>query len=96
MFLINNGRFFQEKESLQLHRYQKLEINSLMAESIKNKFSKINCRESFSWKNEQCLGESIGLKFIPSKSELFRVIPNQSEKPFRNSFDEKRPKSNST
>ena len=48
MFLINNGRFFQEKESLQLHRYQKLEINSLMAESIKNKFSKINCRESFS------------------------------------------------
>ena len=27
-------------------------------------------------------GESIGLKFIQSESELFRVIPNYSEKLF--------------
>ena len=50
-----------------------------------------------------CPGESIGLKFIPSQSALFRlisifvskpmrIIRNQSEKPFCISFDEKRSK----
>ena len=28
-------------------------------------------------------GESIGLKFIPSKSELFRAIPESVSEPFR-------------
>ena len=32
--------FFQEKESLQLYRFQFLEINFLMAETIKNQISK--------------------------------------------------------
>ena len=39
---MNHESFYQEKESLQLHRFQFLEINSLMAENIKNKFSKQN------------------------------------------------------
>ena len=38
--LINYESFFQEKESSQLHRSQFLEINSLMAKTIKNQFSK--------------------------------------------------------
>ena len=38
--LINHESFFQEKESSQLHCYQFLEINSLMAKTIKNRFSK--------------------------------------------------------
>ena len=38
--LINHESFFQEKESSQLYRFQFLEINSLMAETIKNQFSK--------------------------------------------------------
>ena len=37
--LINHELFFQEKESSQLYRFQFLEINSIMAETIKNKFS---------------------------------------------------------
>ena len=36
VILINHGSFFEEKESLQLYRSQFLEINSLMAETIKN------------------------------------------------------------
>ena len=40
VILINHESFFQEKESLQLYRYQFLKINSLMAEKIKNQFSK--------------------------------------------------------
>ena len=38
--LINDESLFQEKESSQLYRFQFLEINSLMAETIKNQFSK--------------------------------------------------------
>ena len=38
--LINHESFFQEKESSQLYRSQFLEINSLIAEIIKNQFSK--------------------------------------------------------
>ena len=38
--LINYESFFQEKESSQLYRSQFLEINSLMAKTIKNQFSK--------------------------------------------------------
>ena len=38
--LINYESFFQEKDSLQLNRSQFLEINSLMAETIKKTFSK--------------------------------------------------------
>ena len=38
--LINNESFLQKKESSQLYRSQFLEINSLMAETIKNQFSK--------------------------------------------------------
>ena len=38
--LINHKSFFQEKESSQLYRFQLLEINSLMAETIENQFSK--------------------------------------------------------
>ena len=37
--LINHESFFQEKESLQLYRSRLLEINSFMAETIKNQFS---------------------------------------------------------
>ena len=37
--LINHESFFQEKESSQLNHSQCLEINSLMAETIKNQFS---------------------------------------------------------
>ena len=40
VILINHESFFQEKESSQLYRSQFLEINSLMAEIIKNKFFK--------------------------------------------------------
>ena len=40
MILINHELFFQRKDSLQLHRFQFLKINSLMAETIKNQFSK--------------------------------------------------------
>ena len=36
VILINDESFFQEKESLQLSSSQFLEINSLMAETIKN------------------------------------------------------------
>ena len=38
--LINHESFFQDKQSPQLYRSQFLEINSLMAETIKNQFSK--------------------------------------------------------
>ena len=38
--LKNYSSFFQKKDSLQLNRFQFLEINSLMAETIKNQFSK--------------------------------------------------------
>ena len=38
--LINHESFFQEKESSQLYPCQFLEINSLMAETIKNQFFK--------------------------------------------------------
>ena len=41
VILINHELFFQEKESSQLYRSQFLEINSLIAETIKNQFSKI-------------------------------------------------------
>ena len=40
MILINYASLFQEKESFQLYRSQFLEMNSLMAESIKNQFDK--------------------------------------------------------
>ena len=40
--LINYESFFHKKESSQLYRSQFLEINSLMAETIKNQFSKTN------------------------------------------------------
>ena len=40
VILINYGLFFQEKVSLQLNRFKFLEINSLMAGTIKNQFSK--------------------------------------------------------
>ena len=40
VILINYKSVFQEKESSQLYRSQLLEINSLMAETIKNQFSK--------------------------------------------------------
>ena len=40
VILINHGSFIQEKESSQLYRFQFSGINSLMAETIKNKFSK--------------------------------------------------------
>ena len=41
--LINHGSFFQEKDSLQLDRFQFLKMNSLMAEIVKkNNFSKPN------------------------------------------------------
>ena len=43
MILIKRELFFQERESLQLYRFQFLKINSLMAETIKNQFSKTNC-----------------------------------------------------
>ena len=42
VILINHGSFFQEKESLQLDRFQFLEIHYLMAKSIENKFFKTN------------------------------------------------------
>ena len=38
--LINHESIFKEKESSQLYRSQFLEINFLMAEIIKNQFSK--------------------------------------------------------
>ena len=38
--LINHESFFQEKESSQLYRFQFFQINYLMAEIIKNQFSK--------------------------------------------------------
>ena len=38
--LINHELLFQRKDSIQLHRFQFLKINSLMAEIIKNQFSK--------------------------------------------------------
>ena len=38
--LKNHESFFQEKESSQLYRSQFLEINFLMAETIKNQFSR--------------------------------------------------------
>ena len=38
--LINHESFFQKKESSQFYRSQFLEINSLMAETIKNQFFK--------------------------------------------------------
>ena len=40
VILINHGSFFQEKESWQLYRSQFFKINSLIAETIKNQFSK--------------------------------------------------------
>ena len=41
--LINHGSFFQEKDSLQLDRFQFLKMHSLVAEIIKNNnFSKQN------------------------------------------------------
>ena len=40
VILINQGSFFQEKESSQLYHFQLMEINSSMAETIKNQFSK--------------------------------------------------------
>ena len=36
--LINHSSFFQEKDSLQLNRFQFLKMNSLMAEIIKKQF----------------------------------------------------------
>ena len=36
--LINHGSFFQEKDFLQLDRFQFLEINYLMDKTIKNQF----------------------------------------------------------
>ena len=39
VILIIHESFFQEKESSQLKRFQFLEINSLMAKTIKNQFS---------------------------------------------------------
>ena len=36
--LINRGLFLQGKDSLQLDRFQFLQINSLMAETIKKQF----------------------------------------------------------
>ena len=54
MILMNHGLFFQEKDSLQLNRFQFLEINSLIAGTIKNQFSKTNCwigNKLFSLKN---------------------------------------------
>ena len=41
VILINHGSFFQGKEFSQLYRSQFLEVNSLMAETIKNQFPKI-------------------------------------------------------
>ena len=38
--LISHESFFQEKDFSQLYRSQFLKINSLMAKTIKNKFSK--------------------------------------------------------
>ena len=44
--LINHESFFQEKETSQLYRSQFFEIKSLMAETIKNQFSKkISCKQ---------------------------------------------------
>ena len=43
--LINYESFFQVKEYSQLYRFQFLEINSIMAATIKNKFSKQNSYE---------------------------------------------------
>ena len=40
VILINHGSFFSEKKSSQLYRSQFLQINPLMAERIKNQFSK--------------------------------------------------------
>ena len=40
VILINYDSFFQKKESSQLYRSQFLEIDSLIAETIKNQFSK--------------------------------------------------------
>ena len=40
--LINHGSFFQRKDFPQLDRFQFLKMNSLMAEIIKNNFSKQN------------------------------------------------------
>ena len=40
VILINQGSFFQEKDSLRLNRSQFLEMNSLMAKTIQNQFSK--------------------------------------------------------
>ena len=40
MILINHELFFQEKESSQLYRSEFMEINSLMAETIKKTFFK--------------------------------------------------------
>ena len=40
VILISHRLFFQEKDSLQLNRFQFLEINSLMSETIKNQFFK--------------------------------------------------------
>ena len=37
--LINQGSFFQGKDSLQFDHFQFLKINSLMAETIRKKFS---------------------------------------------------------
>ena len=37
---MNHESFFQEKESSQLYRSQFFKINSLIAENIKNQFSK--------------------------------------------------------
>ena len=42
VILINRGSFFQGKDSLQLNRFQFFKINSLMAETVKNNFSKQN------------------------------------------------------
>ena len=39
VILINHGLFFQKKDSLQLNCFQFLEINTLIAETIKNQFS---------------------------------------------------------
>ena len=40
--LINHDSFFERKDSLQLDSFQFLKINSLMAETIENNFSKQN------------------------------------------------------
>ena len=37
---MNHGSFFQEKDLLQIEDFQFLKINSLMAETIKELFSK--------------------------------------------------------